>query len=70
MATPSEIHNHFKKGEKDMNDKVVTFKEYQSPEYWMKRRARRAFIENVGPVLIVLLTAAAYGVIGYLQGCL
>lgn len=48
----------------------IEFNEYKDPAYWLKRRALRAFIDNVGPVLIVLLTAVAYVIIGFLQGCL
>ena len=38
-----------------MNEKIE-FNEYQTPEYWMKRRARRAFI-----------TLVAFLILGYIE---
>ena len=52
-----------------MNDKIE-FNEYQTPEYWMKRRARRAFIEAVAPFGIVLLTLLAFFIMGFIEVCL
>lgn len=79
MASPSEIHEYFKKGEKEMKEFIkenapdgvhenVEFNEYKDPAYWMKRRMRRAFIENVVPALIVVLTFVAYVVIAAIEG--
>jgi hypothetical protein len=81
MATPSEIHEHFKKGEREMNEFIkenapdgvhdnIEFNEYRNPEYWMKRRMRRAFMENVVPALIVVLTFVAYVIIAAIDGTL
>ena len=52
-----------------MNDKIE-FNEYQTPEYWMKRRARRAIIENLAPFGIVVGTLVAFLILGYIEVCL
>lgn len=49
-----------------MNDKIE-FNEYKTPEYWLKRRARRAFIEAVAPAGIVIGTLVAFLVLGYIE---
>lgn len=41
--------------------------EYQTPEYWLKRRARRALIENLAPFGIVVATLVAFLVMGYIE---
>lgn len=41
--------------------------EFREPEFWLKRRAIRAFIENVGPVLICVGTLIAYIALGYIE---
>lgn len=43
------------------------FKEYNEPSFWLKRSARRAFIENVGPVLICVITLLAFIALGYIE---
>ena len=48
-------------------DGPVNFNEYKSPKYWMRRRAIRAFIENLGPVLICVGTLLVYLVLGYIE---
>ena len=45
----------------------IEFNEYQTPEYWMKRRARRAFIEAVAPAAIVIGTLVAFLILGYIE---
>lgn len=52
-----------------MNEKIE-FNEYQTPEYWMKRRARRAIIENLAPAAIVVGTLVAFVILGYIEVCL
>lgn len=49
-----------------MNEKIE-FNEYQTPEYWMKRRARRAIIENLAPFGIVVGTLVAFIILGYIE---
>ena len=49
-----------------MNEKIE-FNEYQTPEYWMKRRARRAIIENLAPFGIVVGTLVAFLILGYIE---
>lgn len=49
-----------------IHDKIE-FNEYKDPAYWMRRRAIRAFMENVAPVGIVLLTLAAFVIMGYIE---
>ena len=45
----------------------IKFNEYKAPSYWLKRRAIRAFIENVGPVLICVGTLLFFLVVGYIE---
>ena len=52
-----------------MNDKIE-FNEYKDPAYWLKRRARRAFIEAVAPAAIVVGTLVAFLILGYIEVCL
>ena len=54
-AAPDGIHDN------------IEFNEYKDPAYWLKRRARRALIENVGPAVIVVATLLAFLVMGYLE---
>lgn len=54
-AAPDGIHEN------------IEFNEYKDPAYWMRRRAIRAFMENVAPVGIVLLTLAAFVIMGYIE---
>ena len=37
----------------------IEFNEYKDPAYWLKRRARRAIIENLAPFGIVVGTLVA-----------
>lgn len=46
---------------------TVNFNEYKSPKYWMRRRAIRAFIENLAPIGIVAGTLVAFLILGYLE---
>lgn len=73
MSNPSEVHEHFKKGENVMGEKIE-FNEYRSAEYWTDfwaRRMRRAFVmEKLAPYLIVLGTAVAFLAIGYMESAL
>ena len=41
--------------------------EYQTPEYGLKRRARRAIIENLAPFGIVVGTLVAFLILGYIE---
>jgi hypothetical protein len=52
--------------EKTMNEKIE-FNEYKDPAYWLKRRARRAFIEAVAPAAIVVGTLVAFLILGYIE---
>lgn len=52
-----------------MNEKIE-FNEYQTPEYWMKRRARRAFLEHLAPAAIVIAMLVAFLILGYIEVCL
>lgn len=54
-AAPDGIHDN------------IEFNEYQTPEYWMKRRARRALIENLAPFGIVVGTLVAFLILGYIE---
>ena len=49
-----------------MNDKIE-FNEYKDPAFWMKRRARRAIIENLAPAAIVIGTLLAFLILGYIE---
>lgn len=48
----------------------IEFNEYKDPAYWLKRRARRAFIEAVAPAAIVVGTLLAFLILGYIEVCL
>lgn len=73
MSNPSEVHEHFKKGENVMGDKIE-FNEYRSAEYWTAfwaRRMRRAFLlEKIAPYLIALGIIMAFLVVGYIEKAL
>jgi hypothetical protein len=71
-----------KKGEKDMTnefirgshapdgiheDGPVYFNEYRNPGYFLKRRALRAFMENLAPFGIVVGTLVAFLIFGYIE---
>ena len=45
----------------------IEFNEYQTPEYWMKRRARRAFLEHLAPAAIVIAMLVAFLITGLLE---
>jgi len=45
----------------------IEFNEYQTPEYWMKRRALRAIIDNLAPFGIVVVTLLAFLILGYIE---
>ncbi len=49
-----------------MNEKIE-FNEYKDPAYWLKRRARRALIENLAPFGIVVGTLVAFLILGYIE---
>lgn len=61
-AAPDGIHEN------------IEFNEYRSAEYWTDfwaRRMRRAFVmEKLAPYLIVLGTAVAFLVVGYMESSL
>lgn len=46
---------------------TVEFNEYKDTAYWLKRRARRAFINNVAPFGIVVGTLLAFLILGYIE---
>jgi hypothetical protein len=53
---------------KDTNmNENIEFNEYKDPAYWLKRRARRAFIEAVAPAAIVVGTLVAFLILGYIE---
>lgn len=54
-AAPDGIHEN------------IEFNEYKTPEYWMKRRASRAFIDAVAPAGIVVGTLLAFLILGYIE---
>lgn len=45
----------------------IEFNEYKTPEYWLKRRARRAFIEAVAPAAICVGMLLAFLIVGYIE---
>ena len=45
----------------------IEFNEYKDPAFWMKRRARRAIIENLAPAAIVIGTLVAFLILGYIE---
>lgn len=45
----------------------MEFSEYQTPEYWMKRRARRALLEHLAPAAIVIAMLVAFLITGLLE---
>ena len=61
--------NEFIKGQpaNDGIHETVNFNEYKSPEYWMRRRAIRTFVENLAPIVIVAGTLVAFLILGYLE---
>mgnify|MGYP003397590293 CR=1 FL=1 len=54
-AAPDGIHEN------------IEFNEYKDPAYWLKRRARRALIENLAPFGIVVGTLVAFLILGYIE---
>jgi hypothetical protein len=48
-------------------DGPVYFNEYRNPGYFLKRRAIRAFMENVAPFGIVVGTLVAFLILGYIE---
>ena len=54
-AAPDGIHEN------------IEFNEYKDPAYWLKRRARRALIENLAPFGIVVGTLVAFLPLGYIE---
>ena len=57
-AAPDGIHEN------------IEFNEYKDPAYWLKRRARRAIIENLAPFGIVVGTLVAFLAVGYMERAL
>ena len=49
-----------------MNEKIE-FNEYKDPAYRLKRRARRAIIDNLAPFGIVVVTLLAFLILGYIE---
>lgn len=45
----------------------VEFNEYKDPAYWLKRRALRAFIENLAPFGIVVGMLVAFLILGLIE---
>ena len=70
MSNPSEVHEHFKKGENVMGDKIE-FNEYRSAEWnarrWEKRMRRQLVMEKVMPFGIVVGTLVAFLILGYIE---
>ena len=54
-AAPDGIHEN------------IEFNEYKDPAYWLKRRARRAIIENLAPVGICVGFLVAFLILGYIE---
>lgn len=52
-----------------MNEKIE-FNEYKDPAYWLKRRAIRAFWNNVAPVGITIAMLLVFIAMGYIEVCL
>ena len=48
----------------------IEFNEYKDPAYWLKRRARRAIIENLAPFGIVVGMLVTFLILGYIEVCL
>lgn len=60
--------NEFIKGNApDGIHESIEFNEYKNPAYWLKRRARRAIIENLAPFGIVVGTLVAFLILGYIE---
>lgn len=45
----------------------IEFNEYKDPAYWLKRRALRAFIENLAPFGIVVGMLVAFLILGLIE---
>jgi hypothetical protein len=45
----------------------IEFNEYKTPEYWLKRRARRAFWNHVAPVGICVGMFLAFVIMGFID---
>lgn len=43
--------------------------DYRDPAHFLKRRARRAIIENLAPFGIVVGTLVAFLILGYIEVC-
>ena len=49
------------------DEETVYFNEFKNPAYFLRRRAIRAFIENLAPIGIVAGTLVAFLILGYLE---
>lgn len=49
---------------------TIEFKEYHNPAYFMKKRAIRAFWNNVAPVGITIAMLLVFIAMGYIEVCL
>lgn len=54
-AAPDGIHEN------------IEFNEYKDPAYWLKLRARMAFIEHLAPAAIVIAMLVAFLITGLLE---
>ena len=48
----------------------IEFNEWQTPAFWMKRRAIRAFWNHVAPVGICVGMFVAFVIMGYIEVCM
>lgn len=49
---------------------LIEFNEYHNSKWWSERRLRRELIEKLAPYAIVVLTVAAFGIIGIIEDAL
>jgi len=49
---------------------LIEFNEYKSPKWCSERRLRRELIEKLAPYAIVVMTVAAFCIIGIIEDCL
>lgn len=41
--------------------------DYRDPFFWLKRRAVKAFLDNLGPIAVVVLFLVAFMALGYIE---
>lgn len=46
---------------------IVYFNEYKSPRWWSERRHRQRLINRLAPYALIVLTVAAFCIVGMLE---